>query len=133
MPIIHVLHKTISLMVASSVLFFSLYLPAAQAAIVSTDQILNPASSAKSQLHNTLQRLDVQQALIEQGVNPLQVSERVNAMSDTEAESLAAQLDELPAGAGGVGTIVFLFLVLLVTDILCLTDIFPFVKKQNCK
>jgi hypothetical protein len=45
-------------------------------------------------------------------------------------------LDELPAGEGAgaigviVGAILIIFLVLLVTDLLGLTDVFPFVKKK---
>jgi hypothetical protein len=47
---------------------------------------------------------------------------------------LTQNIDVLPAGAdGGVGTVVgallFVFLVLLFTDLLGLTDVYPFVRK----
>jgi hypothetical protein len=42
-------------------------------------------------------------------------------------------LDELPAGEGFVGVVVgaalIIFLVLLITDLLGLTDVYPFVNK----
>jgi hypothetical protein len=44
-------------------------------------------------------------------------------------------MDELPSGGNGVGALVgaalIVFLVLLITDILGYTDIFPFVKKTK--
>jgi hypothetical protein len=47
---------------------------------------------------------------------------------------LAQNIDSLPAaadfGVGGlVGALVFIFLVLLLTDLLGLTDVYPFVNK----
>ena len=50
-------------------------------------------------------------------------------MTDAEAAHVAAQIDAAPAGAGDViGAIVFIFLVLLITDLLGLTKIFPFTR-----
>jgi hypothetical protein len=45
--------------------------------------------------------------------------------------TLAAKIDELPAGGDALGLLVFVFIVLLITDILGFTDIFPFVKKPH--
>jgi hypothetical protein len=46
---------------------------------------------------------------------------------------IAGQLDQLPAGQSAVGAvvgaIVIIFLVLLVTDLLGLTNVFPFVRR----
>ncbi len=130
MQILRHLIRPVSGLVAMAVLSLSLYMPAAQAAMVSTDTILADSSTARTQLQTTLLRADVQQGLLEKGVNPLDVQARVNALSDEEAMQLAAQLDELPAGGDGLGTLVFLFLVLVVLDIACLTNIFPFTVKH---
>jgi hypothetical protein len=69
------------------------------------------------------------------GVDPAEAIARVRVMSDREIENLAGRLDESPAGGSVVGivvgTIVFVFLVLLLTDILCVTSIFPFTKCIN--
>jgi hypothetical protein len=49
--------------------------------------------------------------------------------TDAEAAQLVSNIDELPAGGIGiVGAIVLVFLVLLVTDILGYTKVFPFTK-----
>lgn len=124
--------RPVSLLVSTAILSLGMYMPAAQAAMVSTDALLADiqGSSARIQLQTTLQRTDVQQALLEKGVDPLAVQARVDALSDAEVTQLAAQLDALPAGGDGLGTIVFLFLVLVVLDIVCLTNIFPFTVKH---
>lgn len=132
MKILHHIVRPVSVLVSTAVLSLSLYTPAAQAAMVTTDQVINvaEAASARTQLQTALLRADVQQALIEQGVNPQDVQTRVDALSDDEAAQLAMQLDEMPAGGDGLGLIVFVFLVLVVMDIVCLTNIFPFTVKH---
>ena len=54
--------------------------------------------------------------------------ERVQALDDQQAHELAAQIDELPAGAGVLGAIVTIFVVLLITDILGFTKVFSFTR-----
>jgi Na+-transporting methylmalonyl-CoA/oxaloacetate decarboxylase gamma subunit len=62
-------------------------------------------------------------------VSPAQVQERVAALTDAEVAQMAQQIDSAPAGANEIlGTIVFIFLILLVTDILGLTKVFPFTR-----
>jgi hypothetical protein len=76
-----------------------------------------------------LARGEVRAALAERGVDAAQVEARVAALSDREAELLAEQLDEVPAGANSVLGILFaVFIILLITDILGLTKVFPFTK-----
>ena len=79
-----------------------------------------------------LDRADVQTQLQTYGVTAEQARARVAALSDAEAAQLASQIDSLPAGAdiGGalITAILVVFLVLLLTDILGLTKVFPFTK-----
>jgi len=56
--------------------------------------------------------------------------QRVASMTDEEVRALNQKIDEMPAGSGVVGAVVLIFLVLLITDIAGLTDVFPFVKKN---
>ncbi len=110
----------------------------AQAATVSAEAVLaaqqHDATQAAAQAQRqhilaTLQRADVAQALAERGVDLAAARDRVQALSDQEVMAVADRLDELPAGASDVlGTIVFIFLVLLVTDILGFTKVFPFTR-----
>ncbi|MGH8750134.1 MAG: PA2779 family protein [Burkholderiales bacterium] len=105
-------------------------LPAAQAALVSTDQMA-PSSAGKQRLQALLSRADVQRQLQHYGVNPDEAKARVNALTDEEAKNLAGKIDALPAG-GVVGEILgaalIIFIVLLITDILGFTKVFPFTR-----
>lgn len=109
----------------------TLAVPAAQAGMVGTEQALVGAAAgeARSALATTLARADVQARLTDLGVDPAVVAARVAALSDSEVQTLNTRLGELPAGGDIVGAVVFVFLILLITDIAGLTDVFPFVKK----
>ena len=71
---------------------------------------------------------DVRKALQEQGVNGDAAVERVKAMSDTEVAQLAGRIDQAPAGGDILGILFTIFIVLLVTDIMGLTKVFPFTR-----
>jgi hypothetical protein len=101
----------------------------AHAGIVSTDQLT--ASAERERVGSMLNRADVQARLESMGVKPADVQARVDALSDQEVSQLAGQLDTLPAGGDGIiGALVFIFIVLLVTDLLGLTHIFPFTSRR---
>jgi hypothetical protein len=125
------LARPISFAVVFGMLALSLQLPVAQAALIGTDAVVNAqqAEQDRARVHDLLGRDDVKQQLLAAGVDPAEVAGRVNALSDTEVNQLAAKMDELPAGGSAVGVLVFVFVVLLITDILGFTDVFPFVKK----
>ena len=129
---LHPIIRPVSLFVAITFLTLSLYTPATQAAMVTTSEVISTgaATAARTQLQTNLLRTEVQQALIEQGVNPQDVQARIDSLSDDEATQLASEIDVAPAGGDVLGTIVFVFLVLVITDILCLTNIFPFTVKH---
>lgn len=97
-----------------------------QAAMVATDAAVLTAERAR--ISSLLERAEVRAQLQAHGVDPADVKARVAALTDEEAAQLAAQLDSLPAGGSIVGAIVLVFLVLLVTDILGFTKIFPFTR-----
>ncbi len=128
--------KPISHFVIFAFLWLGLQLPAAQAGIVGTEIIVSTAQAQqdRTQIMNLLDRKDIQEQLVSHGVTAEQAKARVDSLSDAETHTLANQLNTLPAGgdAGGIlGVIVLIFLVLLVTDILGLTNVFPFVKKHR--
>jgi hypothetical protein len=102
-----------------------------QAGMVGTGTVLGQeqAVTGRAQLLAALERQDVQQGLVSLGVDPQSARDRVLALSDAEVRQMAGKLDQLPAGGDALGVLVFLFIVLLITDILGYTDIFPFVKK----
>lgn len=101
----------------------------AYAGIVATDTVI--AGVDRVQLAGVVQRADVQARLQAMGVDPREVEARVAALSDEEAAQLAARLEELPAGGDVLGVIAFVFLVLLFTDIMGWTKIFPFTRQAQ--
>ncbi len=125
--------RTVAAIAAASVLgttFPALAQPAAveAPALVTTTEAL-AGNSVQQRLGALLERAEVREALAARGVDPAQVEARVAALSDQEARLLAEQLDRLPAGASDVlGVLFAVFLILLITDILGLTKVFPFTK-----
>ena len=104
----------------------------AQAGMLPTDTALKQTSSARERINSALERRDVRTQLEALGVNPADVTARVAALSDDEAAQLAKRIDQLPAGGDGVGAVVgalvLIFIVLLITDILGVTKVFPFTR-----
>ena len=98
----------------------------AYAGIVSSEALV--AGAQQERLAGVLERSDVRARLQAYGVDPAQARERVAALSDEEAARLAAQIDELPAGGDVLGAAVLVFLVLLFTDVMGYTKIFPFTR-----
>lgn len=102
------------------------------AGLVSTEEVARLASvqgtaSGHDRLAAALSRSDVQAAMEQQGVDPVLAKERIAALTDDEAARLADQINSAPAG-GIVGAILLVFFVLLVTDILGLTKVYPFTR-----
>jgi hypothetical protein len=123
--------RFLTAMLAVSILFVSVQ-PAVNAAIVSTSDLVATEQSkvGRESLLNSLEREEVRTALTSQGVDLEMAKQRVSSMTDEEVRALNQKLDEMPAGGGVVATVVIIFLVLVITDILGWTDVYPFVNKQ---
>jgi hypothetical protein len=124
------LAKPVSHLVVAGLLALSVHLPAAQASLVGTEAVINASQvqQDRARLHEMLDRADVKSQLLARGVDPAQVQARIDSLTDEEVQTLSAKMDQMPAGGDVLGVIVFLFLVLLITDILGFTNVFPFVK-----
>lgn len=124
----HFKRLTASLLICSTAL---LGVPlTAQAGIVSSAEALQtPAQyDARAQVNAVLARADVQAEMAGRGLSPEQAQQRVQAMTDEEVAQLAGRMDQAPAGGDFVGVLFTVFIVLLVTDILGLTRVFPFTR-----
>lgn len=115
-------------------LSFAGFMHSAQATLVSTEQVaasegVTSAAEQRAHVNQLLNRADVAAALQERGIDMAQAQARIAALTDAEVAHLSHTLDTAPAGASDVlGTIVFIFLLLLITDILGFTKIFPFTR-----
>ena len=116
-----------------SVSFFSTYSLPAWSGIVTTDQLLQQQLEVlnKSTLVAMLDRDDVRQQLVERGVDPEYARARIAALSDAQIEELRDSIDTLPAGSGVVGILVAVLLVLIILDIVGVTNIFSFIHSPS--
>ncbi len=117
-----------SLLIASTTL---MGLPmGAQAGIVASEATLDAgvAQANRSTVSAFLARADVRKALEDRGVDSANAVQRVQAMSDAEVAQLAGRIDQAPAGGDILGLVFTVFIILLVTDILGLTKVFPFTR-----
>ncbi len=129
------LRRFVALALAAVMFVLTGPIDAARAALVTTEQALEPAAQvdARARVSAFLARDDVRQQMVALGVDPVAAATRVASLSDAEVQKIAGQLDRLPAGGDGaiaavLGAALFIFLVLLITDILGLTHVFPFIN-----
>ena len=128
--------KPVSLFLA--ILMITIFTPCQTvlAKMILTETVMESdrADEARVYVNRVLAREDLKAALMSQGIDMKEAKARINSLSDTEILLLADKIEQLPAGGDPVSTIigavVFIFLVLLITDILGLTDVFTFVKKS---
>jgi len=129
--------KPLSLFLIFSFLLLDITAITAKAGIIGTEAAINVLQGEKSRSRITafLDRQEVRQAFVKKGINPAQAKYRVANLTDQEVAQICKTLDQLPAGGDGIGTVVgaavLIFLVLLLTDILGLTNIFPFVVHKK--
>lgn len=130
--------KPVSLVLAVYVFMISGPQQAAMAALVGTETVLDAGrvQSARERVRILMDREDIQAALVRQGIDPQEARARAEALSDAEAVRLAGAIESLPAGGSSavgiiVGALVIVFLLLLISDILGYTNVFPFTKRHR--
>jgi len=127
------IQRLIACVLAGSVSFAG-FMTSAQAALISTETVaasqgVPGVADARGKVYAALDRAEVMQALVARGVDPDHVRARVAALTDAEAAIVAAQIESAPAGGNDVlGVVLFVFVLLLITDILGFTKIFPFTR-----
>jgi hypothetical protein len=110
--------------------------PQAMARMIGTEEAATAQAATapfdRDGLIALLEREDVRQQLEAYGVDPMQARARVDALTDEQARDLAARIDEMPAGGVNILGVVFtIAIVLLVTDLLGFTNIYPFTRTMR--
>lgn len=126
-------HLMIRLMALCLAISTSLLSTVSYAGFSTTETVIssNQHQYDKDELLQALSTAEVEAQLVELGVDPQQVKDRVASMTAEEVQQLNAELAEMPAGAGILGVALTLFIVFVITDMLCATDIFGFVNCIN--
>lgn len=128
------IYRAVSRILVVCVSLAGLPIPAAQAELIATDRVqgTEQGRTARAHLGSLLDRADVRAALQSHGVSPEDAKARVAALSDDEVERVAAKFDSLPAAGDGIEGVLWLaflvFVILLITDILGFTKVFPFTR-----
>ena len=107
-------------------LSFSLVANTANAGVIGTQQAMSAElrSAKETQVRSSLARDDVRQVMQQMGVDPADADARVASLSDAELLQLEGQLDRLPAGGDALAVIGVVFLVLLILELVGVTNIF---------
>jgi len=103
---------------------------AAQASMIPTGTVLHSEQQVmdRAGLVAKLQQKELQDKMVQLGVDPAVVIARVKNMTDTEVASLNEKIKTMPAGGDLVGLLLFLLVLFIITDALGITDVFTFVK-----
>lgn len=104
----------------------------AQAGLISTNTMISVhgESYTKMDLQTALASEELKAQLLTMGVDVKQLNDRIASLTPSEIHQLNAELEQQPAG-GILGTLVTIFIVFVITDMLCATDLFTFVKCIN--
>lgn len=122
--------KSVAVVLAAQLLLATQAVTLAQAEMLGTEAAINKyaALDDRAALFDALNRGDVQAEMVGLGIDPAEAEARLAALSDAEVSSILRQMENDNAGADIVGTLFTVFVILLVTDILCLTRVFPFTR-----
>nr|WP_231701575.1 PA2779 family protein [Halopseudomonas xinjiangensis] len=103
----------------------------AQATMIGTHEVVaeQQLSVDRQALKDMLADQAVQEKMTEMGVSAADVEKRIDSLTAQELAEFNAQLEDGAAGGSIVGVLVLFLLIFVVTDILCLTDIYNIV---NC-
>jgi hypothetical protein len=100
-------------------------MPARAAVVSTTDYFSSTAGAAATDpVLAALAREDVRAQLQALGVAPEAAMERVAALSPGELALLSERIDELPAGGSILGLVGAVFIVLLILEVVGVTDVF---------
>ena len=122
------MHKPLIILIIISC-FFSGY---ANSRMVPTEAVISDGTSnySQQQLLTALASSELRDQLSSLGVDPSQLDDRVSSLTPAEIAHLNSELEREPAG-GIIGVLLTIFIVFVITDMLCATDIFGFVKCIN--
>lgn len=104
-----------------------------QAALVTTQDYIQGGEGeyySTEQLQTALESQELQQQLADMGVDADQLADRVASLTPAEIQQLNSELQQQPAG-GIIGVLLVVFVLFVITDMLCATDLFSFVNCIN--
>ena len=104
----------------------STLIPTVEAKMIDTDTYVSVQQyqDGKMQISEFISRDDVRAKLVEFGVDPLEAEQRIAHLSTEEVQLLQSRIADLPAGAGVIEVIGIVFVILLILELIGVTNIF---------
>ncbi len=130
MGIFDLSRKSLAILLSAQLLLATQAATVAQAQMLGTDEAIGKyaAMADRSLLLDELQRAEIRDQIIDLGIDPAEAEARLAALSDAEISSILIQMENDSAGADIVGTLFTIFVILLVTDLLCFTRVYNFTR-----
>ena len=126
----HPFMRRLAALLAVSHLLLVVQVPVVNAAMIGTGEVIaeQQLQVDRQQLLGMLDDQAVKDKLIALGVDSSQVQDRINSLTAAELAQFNQQLEQAPAGGSVVGIIVLFLVIFIITDMLCATDVFTFVR-----
>lgn len=130
MGIFDLSRKSLAILLSAQLLLATQAATLAQAQMLGTDEAIGKyaAMADRNLLLDELQRTEIRDQIIDLGVDPAEAEARLAALSDAEIATILIQMENDSAGADIVGTLFTIFVILLVTDLLCFTRVYNFTR-----
>lgn len=107
--------------------------PAAHAAMIGTAMELGSQERAaqEERIMALVQRDQARDILAQHGVAPADIEQRLDRLSDAQVAQLAQKAGELPAGQDVLGFVLAVLLILILLDLLGVTNLFPAIQSAE--
>jgi len=130
MGLLNISKKGVAVVLSAQLVLATQSVTLAEAQMLGTEAAINKyaALSDRAALMQELSRGDVQAEMNAMGIDPAEAAARLNALTDAEVASILTQMEADNAGADILGTLFSIFVILLVTDLLCFTRFFNFTR-----
>ena len=136
MGIFKLTKKALSICLACQIALAMQMSTMAQAEIITTQDTIEKYSTYADRafLLAEVNKQDIRSEIMALGIDPAEAEARLAALSDEEIALIISRFESEPAGAaaggGIIGALVTVFIILLVTDLLCFTKVFGFTRCQ---
>lgn len=122
--------RTLAMVLSCLMLLTGLQSTVASAALVSSSELVRVEATQfdRDQLSALMQRQQAVTTLQTMGVDPTLVQERIQSMTAEELQAFNTQVDQMQAGGSALGVVVLIFLILILLDLLGVTNIFPAIR-----
>ena len=130
MGLFNLTKKSVAIVLSAQLVLATQAVTIAEAEMLGTEAAINKytALSNRAVLMDELQRDEVRAQIVSMGVDPAEAEARLSALSDAEVASILTQMENDSAGADILGILFTVFVILLVTDLLCFTRFFNFTR-----